>query len=276
MPFRKANPWGQIAPPQGTPIDWGDPISVGLRGLWLFGEGSVGTTFNSVRGEHGILTANPTSAPGPNANKSIVLNGTSQDVSLTNAKGSLNAPAGTLCLWIYPTYALGDNVVRVYMTWRVDGNNEIFMDDVNTAAGTRRRFGHSAGGTAKVVNLTTSPVLNTWAHYAITWDKSADQMIGYVNGVQQGTTQTGLGTMAGSPASMFIGNDVFNERFGGRVSNARMYARALKQSEIFRLYSEPFAGFTAPRRRIISQVAAGVVSTYIGARTNRIPHIARH
>ncbi len=58
---------------------------------------------------------------------------------------------------------------------------------------------YGAGVTAKAVAFTISTT--SWFHVAITVSKAADQVKVYLNGSQQGTTQTGLGTWAGSLAS---------------------------------------------------------------------------
>lgn len=58
---------------------------------------------------------------------------------------------------------------------------------------------YNAGGVLEVVNATVSAT--SAVYYALTASKSADQMRAYVSGAQVGSTQTGLGTFAGSLAS---------------------------------------------------------------------------
>ena len=42
--------WGQTKPPLGSRIDWGNPLSAGLAGLWLLNENNGDTTTDLVSG----------------------------------------------------------------------------------------------------------------------------------------------------------------------------------------------------------------------------------
>lgn len=67
-------------------------------------------------------------------------------------------------------------------------------------------FTYVAGGTTETIaddhpNADTEP-----HHYLITWSKTADKVEAFVDGVQFGTAQTGLGTWAGTVATARIGD----------------------------------------------------------------------
>jgi len=59
------------------------------------------------------------------------------------------------------------------------------------------------GATAPTVSVSWSPVVDTWYHIAVAYDKSAGEATFYVDGTQQGTTQSGL------DISVFVGDVPF-------------------------------------------------------------------
>lgn len=75
-----------------------------------------------------------------------------------------------------------------------DSNNSIIIIKSSTNNTIFCRY--RAGGTNDAVSITTSTT--DYFMVAITWDTTADQAKVYFNGVQSGSTQTGLGTWAGN------------------------------------------------------------------------------
>jgi hypothetical protein len=107
-----------------------------------------------------------------------------------------NPLAGTLSAW-FRMSASGvwtDGAVRYLMVFSVDANNEVSIHKPTT--NNRLRYFTAMGGTNKFVDVTTSST--AWNHVALTYDKMADAAIAFINGVQSGATQTGLGVWAGS------------------------------------------------------------------------------
>jgi lysophospholipase L1-like esterase len=81
----------------------------------------------------------------------------------------------------------------------VNSSNRVVIQKPNTAGGTIDVI-YTAGGTGKSVSL--APVIMAgWIVIGLTVDKAADQMKVYRNGVQYGSTVTGLGVWAGTLAS---------------------------------------------------------------------------
>lgn len=134
--------------------------------------------------------------------------------------------------------------VRTAISIRFDGNNETAVD-FGVAAGSLRLQGFW-NGTGKNVSFT--PTLSQWYTVALTYSTSRDEMRGYVDGVQLGTTQTGLGVPAVTPTSGRIGNDVFDERWLGLIDYCYIWNRALAPREIQELTVQPFRMFQARRR----------------------------
>lgn len=154
---------------------------------------------------------------------------------LSSSQGALIDPSvGTFALW----YNASDttNILEL-IDWRTSGGDEIEITENNGNFGANLRAAYSAGGVSKTIN---NPTLSSgaWHHLAITWDRGADQFKFYEDGVQVGTTQTGLGTPTGTGVTAFyIGNNPFNESFGGSMAEVAAWTVALSASDVASLYS---------------------------------------
>ncbi len=78
----------------------------------------------------------------------------------------------------------------------VDSNNRLIIYTIGDGTLLFRRAG---GGTAS--NITSSDLETTdWLHFVFTWSEAVDdEFKAYVNGVQEGATQTGLGAYTTDP-----------------------------------------------------------------------------
>jgi hypothetical protein len=89
------------------------------------------------------------------------------------------------------------------------------------------RFRHEGGDTEIKVERAASEIpQNTWTHAAMTWDKNAGvsgEFKAYINGLQVGSTLTGLGTWVGSVAYGDLGRRYDNqEYYDGSLDEARI------------------------------------------------------
>jgi hypothetical protein len=110
---------------------------------------------------------------------------------------AFSGAAGTVAGWAKVSAAgvWTDGSTNLIVSLRVDVNNRvlIFKDAGNNVL----TYYYRAGGTAESIGK--SSISETgWMHLALTWDKTADQVKAYYNGVQEGATQTGLGTWVGA------------------------------------------------------------------------------
>lgn len=149
--------------------------------------------------------------------------------------GAFNGAEGTVVLWFKVNGAgvWTDATVRRHATFQVDGNNSVQM--FKTATNNQLRGTYKAGGTSKDVLFSTVGEL-TWIHFALTWNKPADQMRVFYNGVQQGATLTALGVWAGAlnSAQAVLGanaTSAANDWFG-LLAHAALFARALSAAEV--------------------------------------------
>jgi hypothetical protein len=94
-----------------------------------------------------------------------------------------------------------------------------------------------AGGDVTSVDFSTSSY--DWTNVILTWSKSANALIGYINGVKQGATITGLGTWAGSldAAQTVIGayNTTPTNLWSGNIAHVALGNTVLSQTDVTRL-----------------------------------------
>ena len=152
-----------------------------------------GAYVNAVPGAQIFLDGSP--AP--------VLDGTGDYINLYSA--SLNAALSAVS---YGEVTINlFQIVSAAADW-TDGINhralEIAADGSNTfrftkSANNQYQIQYTAGGTADAIAVTHSSI--DWTCMGMVVSKSGDTMKAFVNGVQQGATQTGIGTWAGALAS---------------------------------------------------------------------------
>jgi hypothetical protein len=130
--------------------------------------------------------------------------------------------------------------------WSDGGNRQLFYTKYDTTNQLMIRkstsenelyFYTRMGGTVKAVQVSLSTV--DWFCAAVTWSKTANQVKAFVNGVQQGSTQTGLGTW--NPANLiacwFIGsaNSSPANVWDGNLAHQAIFDRALAPAELLDL-----------------------------------------
>lgn len=126
-----------------------------------------------------------------------------------------------------------DGVARELSQDGIDGTNGVFI--FKTAVTGQLQCNYTAGGTAKSVAFASGSPTG-WFMVAITWDTVADQMKVYFNGVQVGSTQTGLGVWAGNlTAARTVLAATINTPsgvWGGRLTVRGLIDTALSASEV--------------------------------------------
>lgn len=142
-----------------------------------------------------------------------------------------NPLKGTLFSWLKVTSASvwTDSTLRVPFEIGADANNRVFFS--KTSNNNRFDLFYNAGGTSKqIANTSFSPV--GWFSAAITWDKGADQMKGFINGLQVGSTLTGLGVWVGALSSSFSALANFTSA-GGANAHSGYIAHAVLANEVW-------------------------------------------
>ena len=124
------------------------------------------------------------------------------NVYSTTFRDAFNGAEGTLMAWakVSGVGVWTDTVLRYISAIYIDASNYVLVRKATVA--NKLEWIYVAGGINETVSKT--PISETgWMCLGLTWSKTADKMIVYYNGVQEGVTQTGLGTWAGNPAAAY-------------------------------------------------------------------------
>jgi hypothetical protein len=154
------------------------------------------------------------------------------DVYSAGLAGAFDGGAGTVSIWFHVrdagVWTDGTNPYLVNIT--ADSANRV---ELRKLASTQTLFvRYRAGGVDKVVYLPSLSDVD-YHHLVLTWDKAADEAKVYLDGGQVGSTLTGLGTWAGSPAAMMVGAaGVCSGCWNGMLAHAALWDVALTPGEI--------------------------------------------
>ena len=215
---------GLVAVASGTEyVEW-DDVSV--------------TEANPLNGD--ITGAFIDQSAGSKLKKSYLFDGTNDFVNIHSAeinsifdptKGTLLAFAKVSGAGVWSDGADGE-LIRLL----VDGSNFVFIDKTSTANQLRGRY--AGGGTQDTVTIATSTT--DWFMLAMTWDTSGGGALKvYFNGVQSGSTQTGLGTWVGNfpstNANIGAGSTSPSLVFDGNIAHTTLLTEVLSASDILKI-----------------------------------------
>ena len=227
-------PWIDLGPDAGTappPVGLWQLNDAGATAADVSGVGNPGTYTGTVtKGVVGPL-------PGTTCAE---FNGTSGYVSVPTAASLHTLGAWTLSAWVYPTAnrTAADSVsgLIVLNHGNVPYALAFGLNASMPGSGANRVFGGFWNSTYRTIGDPNPVVLNTWVHYAITWDGTTLRL--YRDGVQVATGAPGVAPLAGTGA-VYIGArwalTGASPYFPGRIWNARVYPFALTADEVRRL-----------------------------------------
>lgn len=202
----------------------------------------------SGNGRHGAYTACTLGKAGRgDGSTAIGLDGSTSlcNVYSTSLRDSFPTAKGAVSIWFQASAAgvWTDGAVRRAFSFQVDANNRVYAE--KPAASNIFDMYYVAGGTSKNVRKSSfSPA--GWTHMALTWDATADQVIGYINAVQVGAILTGLGTWSGVLVSTNcnIGANATTPTsvWSGNLEDAAVWPLALPPGAIAELYTTGLSG----------------------------------
>jgi hypothetical protein len=208
-----------------------------LIGYWPLWEPSgVVATDISGNGRNGAHTGVTLGQPGIGDGRTCPLYDSTTDytnIYSAGLAGAFNSAEGTIAIWAkIPAGVWVDGQTRVLMGLRVDANNLVLI--TRTSVNNQLLMRYTAGGTISGNTVSFSSL--SWFHAAITWSKSADQMIRYINGAQTGTISNGLGVWAGALSSTQCNIGALNtttaQVLNGYLAHAALWTAALTPAEI--------------------------------------------
>lgn len=207
---------------------------------------------NKINGTYANITLANT--VGLNLRPVPLFNGTNSRANIlsTPFTNAFNTAEGTIIglAKIDNSTSWTNGLTKHIIDWEIDSNNRILIrkESVNN----RLSFYYVAGGTSKSVltNVTPFNQITTplWFDFALTWSKSGDKVAAYINGLQLGVTQTGLGTWSGTINWAGIGNAGSNDSWPGWISDVATASRALTADEIYAISPRPRIVFDGDSR----------------------------
>ncbi len=164
--------------------------------------------------------------------------GLTDSVSFVAASNQYASVANTAVLQIVTNLSLecwvkfsSTGITQTFMAKYGSGTDRNYLFDLD---GTDLRL-ITGGSSFSVGSVTWSPSTGIWYHVAATYDFVASEKKFYVNGVQQGTTQTSQTNPPLAGTSNFfvaVRNAVDGANFDGKMSLARLWSKALSSTEI--------------------------------------------
>jgi len=163
--------------------------------------------------------------------RSLALDGVNDHVTADGIFNDIDVSVGTVSAWAKLD---STSINAILFKFDVDTNNQVSIAYLNGSS--KLRFQYKAGGTQDKIDHSVSIENDgNHHHFMITWDKSADQMKGYIDGSQVGTTQTGLGTWSGTVNAFKIGmNSIANNGFwAGHIDQFSMFTSVVSPSTLY-------------------------------------------
>lgn len=259
MPARKKS-WGEVKPPAGSVIDWGDPINVGLVGCWIINEraGGILRDLSAVTGNSALIAAPAWS------DKKITFNGSTQYGTIPDPS-SVDFGSGNFSFEaIFTARVLANGGAYMLLGKDVVGQRQLSFNlgDLQTPASLAALVWLDTAGTGITQQYTPAGSIVAGQRTHLVMQRVGASVQAFINGISvalsNGPSHTGFVTMASTSANLEIGRRTyagFNNPFDGSIETVRIRRRALLAGEVIRLYNSPAAGILTPRRRIISAAA---------------------
>ncbi|MBN2138417.1 MAG: LamG domain-containing protein [Sedimentisphaerales bacterium] len=262
----------KMKPPIGTTLVRGHPLADALVACWLFNE-AAGNKVTDLSGN-----ANDGTVAGalwrPSKNGVVLSFDEADDYLSVPDSPQIDLPDGDWSIWL--RYCLADNSGSAYqyiLSWGAFGAtpsiNLFIYEDGIADAGSWKIDSKDNDGTAKsVVSASQWPADSKWHLLGVQRDASAGEIQLWMDGVKDNfESDAGFNGINRSDA-LNIGRRVdgnADRYFGGLVSQALKYDRALSDYEIAWLYREPFAMFGGRGRAELLGAPTSQVVTVTGA-----------
>lgn len=218
---------------------------------WPISEKTGSQIVDVVGGFHGTnnnVTLNATTFP--DGSPAPLFTGSTSRIALPAV--ALDAPLdptlGALGCWlkVREPAVWGDNTSRIPFSVGADVNNRIFVNKSDSFfSPNRMSLSYRAGGTAENFTNAADYQPEGWFHALLTWNKAADLVEFWRDGVLVGTSNS-LGTWTGTLATAFTAIGNFTSAGGGTtwwdgyVKYATLWNRVPEPEEIASLVPDDF------------------------------------
>lgn len=237
-------------------LDNTHPLSQGLGGYWLFNEGAGLTAFDvSGKKKHGTLTNGPTWTAGK-FGKAINFDGSNDYVS-TGASTPYQGTNISISLWARNTSTSNNSLFGA----AADSSASRINAHLPYSGVVYWDFGRitSGGRLSKI-----APTLTDGWHHWVFWASGGNSMKIYLDGAEWATQASGDSAGYTGSSTFSIGSFLPSSLyFNGRIDNVRIYNRALSESDVKQLYTDPFAGFSQAKVSITGLPSSSTTATDI-------------
>ncbi len=204
-------------------------VSNGLVGYWPFDEGTGSTAYDfSGYGNTGGIV-NPTWVTGK-IGGALYFNGLNHYVGVTDSINLNISSTITLSCWVKLASFAGASIQGILSKDNPGIGEGYGLYSFNSDIGSSVRIGSTW------VNLYSTVSLDTWYFFAVTYDGVTLKC--YINGVVVASTSIS-GSISLNNDPLYIGtfySPSVDNFFNGTIDDARVYSRALTQSDITQLY----------------------------------------
>lgn len=156
------------------------------------------------------------------------------NIYTTAFRDAFNGDEGTAIAWVKVTdvSVWTDGTTRHLLTLQADNDNRIWL--TKAAGNNLMSLIYRAGAASETINFSTSTL--GWLNVGLTWSKDLDEVRGFLNGIQQSTTQTALGNWAGVliATRTLIGAKITTPTnvWDGYLAHVPVWDRALSPAEM--------------------------------------------
>jgi len=261
MAYRRAGFARHIKPPEGSQLNWANPISKNLIGRWLLNEhGGANKAFNIGRDmgrtpPHSRI-GGVTTVPGPFGAPAVQFDGTTGLLNMVDGSGNsiayVSSPPFTFMAWACQTDATKD--LNIMAVADEAANLEAHVLSILGTTNTFRFLTRDAGTTAFALSTETA-VTGRWYQVTGVLNSDSDRKV-YVNGHLAGSDTTATAVTAANIDNLTFGafKRLATTYGTGRLDNISVWNRSLTANEILWLYNNPFGDILVPKRRISAPV----------------------
>jgi len=260
MPYRKHKYFGIQKPPVGSVINWGHPMSYGLKSAWLFNE-QGGHKYIDIAGNVGVVSVSGTIVGNTGRYGSCIDcgSGGGNGFLTTMAAGSIPANQGsawTLLAIVFTTNAVNGPSGTVINFGEITDNNYNFLMGMDIT--TNNVASHASGGSGFGAESGVVLAANVWNRIGYSQTNHISRVFLSNNTLSANTTDVGTNALSTTGAlQCSIGRMYVNqspkgaaEDLNGRLACVFSWNRALTQTELLSWSNNPWQFISSPKRRI--------------------------
>ena len=225
-------------------------LLTGLISYWNLDEASGDAV--DAHGSNDLTNVSSATYGAAKINNGVILNGSDQYLTIADgAQSGLDITGNlTLAFWInFSSYNGSTGYMPLGKADFVAADTRAYYIEFNISGSNKFDFEAGDGSSSVRQGVSWSPSTGVWYHLAVVYTTAAGSVKFYVDGVQQGATQTGFPTSIANTSAAFqigAGLDGAQSYFiNGMIDEVGVWARALSGAEITALYNSG-AGLAYP------------------------------